>query len=123
MSIARALHTTTALTDGNILVAGGRSSSSFTNTAELYNSTTGIWTFTGNVRSTRMGYVAVLLQDGKVLIAGGLLIASTYLKTAELYDPITTTWAVTGNMTIERNQPTAHLLMDGKVDIYLEDLY
>jgi hypothetical protein len=55
-----------------------------------------------------------LLNDGKVLVAGG---ATFNDKSAELYDPSTGTFAATGSMTVVRMRPspTATLLGNGKV--------
>jgi hypothetical protein len=51
-----------------------------------------------------------LLQNGKVLVAGG-----SGDKGAELYDPATGTWSHTANLNIGRRDHTATLLTNGKV--------
>ena len=53
---------------------------------------------------------ATLLQNGKVLVAGGY----ASLASAELYDPATGTWAST-NLSIGRWSHTATLLPNGQV--------
>jgi hypothetical protein len=75
-------HTSTLLADGRVLVAGGQSGPS----ADVYDSTTGTWQFTGPMFSPRHGHTATLLLDGRVLVAGG------GTPTAELYDPVTDVW-------------------------------
>jgi len=57
---------------------------------------------------------ATLLQNGKVLVAGGNYSNGT-LNSAELYDPVTGTWAVTGSLNKSRAFHTATLLPSGKV--------
>ncbi|CAF5113475.1 unnamed protein product, partial [Rotaria sp. Silwood1] len=94
MSTARCLHTASVLTNGKVLVAGGRSGSSYWNSAELYDPSTGTWTNTGSMSSARGEHTASVLTNGKVLVAGGY--GGSYLNSAELYDPSTGTWTNTG---------------------------
>ena len=73
------------------------------------------WASTGSMASTRHGHTATLLNNGKVLVAGGSS-GSTPLTTAEVYDPATGTWSPTGSMAVPRGgQHTATLLNNGKV--------
>ena len=58
---------------------------------------------------------AVLLQNGRVLVAGGRDSNSSPLASAELYDPATETWTATGSLVTGRWSHTATLLADGKV--------
>jgi len=74
----------------------------------------GIWTATGNLHVSRINFTATLLQNGKVLVAGGHH-AHIETTSAELYDPNTGTWAVTGSMASGRNSHTATLLQNGNV--------
>src|SRR5262245_30845365 len=72
------------------------------------------WTPTGTMTTGRAGHVAVLLQNGKMLVAGGANTLS-FLSSAELYDPLTGTWTSTGSMTTARVYHTAAVLLDGSV--------
>jgi len=75
---------------------------------------TGNWTSTGSMASPRQSQTATLLQNGKVLVAGGVN-AGTYLSSAELYDPSAGTWSSAGTMSTPRYGSTATLLPSGKV--------
>jgi hypothetical protein len=57
-----------------------------------------------------------LLQDGKVLVAGGWD-GPSYgpLDSAELYDPVAGRWSYTGNLNISHYGDTATLLANGQV--------
>jgi N-acetylneuraminic acid mutarotase len=58
---------------------------------------------------------AVLLADGRVLVAGGIDNFSDIVGSAQLFDPGTATWASTAHMTTERLGHTATLLANGRV--------
>ena len=63
--------------------------------------------------TARSWHTATLLNNGKVLIAGGS--RNRPLASAELYDPFTGTFAATGAMTTSQGSHTATLLSNGKV--------
>jgi hypothetical protein len=66
---------------------------------------------TGPMNSTRTHHIAILLPNGKVLVAGGQFAQDS----AELYDPATGTWSVTATLNTGRQDFTANLLNNGKV--------
>jgi len=68
----------------------------------------------------RAYHTATLLNDGRVLVAGGLSEGSTQnpgpaLTSAELYDPKTAVWTTTGAMSSPRAGQVAMLLATGEV--------
>ena len=72
-----------------------------------------------------MSHTATLLNNGKVLVVGGIDGEGTFHASAELYDPATGIWTITGSLAIGREYHTATLLPNGKVVIAggLELLY
>jgi len=90
---ARRLHTATRLPGGKVLVAGGTSSitavpSPALNSAQLYDPLSNTWATAGSLGGIRAYHTANLLNNGRVLAAGGAN-GSTSLATAELYNPNT----------------------------------
>jgi hypothetical protein len=59
----------------------------------------GTWTSTGSMKTAQSGHTATLLNNGKVLVAGGGDASHNVTATAELYNPATGTWTSTGSMT------------------------
>jgi hypothetical protein len=122
LSTAREDQTATRLADGKVLIAGGYQQRggdpvNVLSSAELFDPDLGTWTSAGSVAATRSGHSATLLDDGKVLVAGGSRSASgePSLTSSDLYDPATGTWSATGTMTQGRVDHTAILLSDGRV--------
>lgn len=78
--------------------------------------TPGTFTRTGDVITIRALHTATLLQDGRVLIAGGVSGSiDSVTPTAELYDPATGIFTATGKMTTPRRSHAAAVLPDGRV--------
>jgi len=110
--------TATLLNDGTVLITGGRDDENVfsggpINTAEQFNPATGTFTATGPMTQFRYGHTATLLNNGKVLLAGGT--NGNSLQDAELFDPTTQTFSPTGLMNSPRANHTATLLNDGTV--------
>jgi Galactose oxidase, central domain len=83
--------------------------------------TFGTFASTGSMHTPRAFHTATLLNNGQVLVAGGLCSHSTQCSTAtalasaELYNPATGQWTVTGSMSTARYEHTATLLGNGEV--------
>lgn len=76
------------------------------------------WSPTGALNIGRFGHTSTLLENGKVLVAGGRLCNSsgcTEFSSAELYDPATGAWSPTGNLGVPRHAQVAVRLPNGKV--------
>jgi len=120
MSLDRYATALARLRDGRVLADGGCISGCLatTVTAELFDPTTGTWQATaGAMSSPRYYHSATLLQNGKVLVAGGCDASGceTVTATAELYDPTTGTFTPTGSLAVPRDYHTATLLPNGTV--------
>jgi len=72
------------------------------------------WTYTGDLSDAHWKGTATLLQNGQVLVTGGIGISGV-TASAELYDPATGTWSSPGAMNTARQHHTATLLPDGRV--------
>lgn len=69
----------------------------------------------GLLNVARSDFTATALQNGMVLIAGGINSAGAVEKTVELYDPVNNKWSKTGDMKTARRGHAATLLRDGRV--------
>jgi N-acetylneuraminic acid mutarotase len=97
LNAARDAHSATLLPNGKVLVAGGEDWNGACsplcppplnlNAAELYDPNTATWNNTEHLNSARPRHTATLLQNGKVLVAGGGDNVIGPIDSAELYDP------------------------------------
>jgi len=100
MNTRRDWHTATLLPDGAVLIAGGETDdcnksglcvfAGSTASTEIYDPTTGTFKFSANMNARREIHTATLLNNGNVLVAGGLWYAGIggfqgFLASAELY--------------------------------------
>ena len=130
MNVARHGHTATLLQNGQVLVTGGERFpfwvEDFEDTAELYDPTTDTWNPTDPMTVARANHTATLLQDGRVLVAGGRSQdewVGIFHQSTEIYDPVTGTWTQAADMNIARADHTATLLQDGRVLVKGGDRY
>jgi serpin B len=126
-----------ALTDGRVLVVGSDNVCTpgaawdESVAAEVFDPATGIWSATESLNAPRDGFVAVALDDGRILVTGGVTSAEpgdgvfgAYSST-KLYDPQAGTWSATSLLNAARFEPAAALLHDGTVLVaggtYIDD--
>jgi hypothetical protein len=106
----------TLLTNGDVLITGGGGvnyGSRGIASAEIFQSTTGVFEPLGSMHSARIEQTTTVLRDGRVLIAGGRAYSVT--ASAEIFDPATKKFTVTGNLLTARYKHSAGLLPDGRV--------
>jgi len=85
-------YTLVTLASGHVLRIGGVDNlAAPVATVEMFNQGSNTWSAKASMAHARVGCVAVLLADGRVLVtAGGV-------ATAEIYDPVGNSWAPTAN--------------------------
>jgi hypothetical protein len=109
------------LSDGSVLALGGRGLGIGTliatmhETAELLNPETLEWTMTGVMAEGRRSPAMVELEDGRVLVAGGLLPTKFTTQAAEIWDPTEGVWTTVAPMHRTRDGMGAVRLPDGRV--------
>ncbi|CAF1184025.1 unnamed protein product [Adineta ricciae] len=72
------------------------------------------WSIAGDMSAVRYQHTVSLLENGKVLVVGGIQ-NSSILDITELYDPVTQRWITTGVMNDMRHAHIAVVLRNGKV--------
>jgi uncharacterized protein YjdB len=120
----REYNTATVLQNGLVLIVGGMGNgangSDDIGACELFNPATGTFTYTGSLNFPRYWHTATLLQNGMVLIAGGVSWNATdghdvYQPAAELYNAATGLFSLTGSLNTPRVNHTATALQNGQV--------
>ena len=114
----RALPAATLLPDGRVLVTGGTlfgATNTAVGSAEIYDPATGEWSETASMSTGRGDIPATLLEDGRVLVAGGADGDIKPIASAEIYDPISETWSPAAGMDQPRFGHGAFVLADGRV--------
>jgi len=112
---SRSYHTSTLLSDGQVLVAGGIDNSGDLASAALYDPVLDTWTATDALTQARSYHTATRLSDGSVLVTGGGSGNFDFLTSAELYDPALDAWTNTSPPNKTRIYHTATLLLNGEV--------
>jgi len=127
---ARQSQAASVLPSGKVLIFGGIGSFSSAppdlSSSETYDPATASWSPAGSLTTRRIGDTATLLNDGRVLAAGGAgggnAPGATYvpgpaLFSSESYDPDTNTWSRTSFLNAARVYHTATLLPDGPATV------
>ena len=108
------------LADGRRLMAGGCTPGhcpSITTEADLYDPATHMWTVTTPMLAPSAAAGAVLLADGRVLVAGGCTtrLCNGLTPTVQVFDPARRTWTFTGSLPFASRYLQAVRLADGRV--------
>jgi hypothetical protein len=123
------------LSNNKVLVAGGvnrdgkdgkiNQNMDQLRSTELYDPQMREWYPSGLLNLTRQLAAFVTLQDGRVMIIGGVYngqdapptgsAPSPFFDSCEIYDPVSQAWTVTGSLNIARYSHTATTLQDGRV--------
>src|SRR5438046_7802842 len=116
--VPRIGHAATALSDGRVLITGGRDNAgNIVAVSEIFDPETQTSTASATLTTARVDHTATRLADGRVLVAGGTGDIGP-LSSAEIFDPANPAagFHVVGSaMSAARAHHTATLLNDGKV--------
>lgn len=116
LAVERMAHTATALTNGDILIAGGfTAEQQARRSAELYSPSARQFVPLTRMVTPRHSHTATRLSDGSVLIAGGYTASGAPVADVERYDPVRRTFSAVGSMREPRSGHTAQLLRNGTV--------
>ena len=116
MTVRRGRPSATLLANGDVLIVGGEDhdgADARLASAEIFKAATLRFQATGSMHHARISHTATLLNDGRVLVAGGY--ADGVTASAELYDPKSGTFSETASLLAARCKHTAGLLPDGRV--------
>src|SRR5213595_3315000 len=116
--VPRTAHAATALTDGRILITGGRDSAgNIVAVSEIFDPASNTSTASATLTTPRVDHTATLLPNGKVLVAGGTGVSGA-VTSAEIFDPSNPTAGfrmLSATMGAARARHTATLLNSGQV--------
>ena len=104
------------LLDGRVLLVGGLNASAEPSAdAEVYDPVTGLLTTLPDMAVSRFYPSVALLNDGRVLIAGGYSGAAfDQTLVCEIFDPATNTFAATGSLSVPQFGAGLGVLADGR---------
>lgn len=132
MSFARTQHTATLLNDGRVFVTGGGSNfdlsdplgslGSASATTEIYDPVNDSWSLGPGLAKPTIGHTATLLDDGRVLIIGGVevdvvfgLPLPSFSNRVQIYNPVTNSFSNGASIPGGRAYHGATKLADGSV--------
>ncbi|GAB4147798.1 MAG: hypothetical protein Fur0037_16060 [Planctomycetota bacterium] len=125
-------HSATLLSDGRVFVAGGLQAMTVvptpisaifdtTDTTEIYDPATGLWSPGPNLRTPRAAHAAILRPDGMVLLCGGIswdqilfVKIPAVRSTTDLFDPVAGTIAAGPSMGSARSLTDATEIAPGR---------
>lgn len=121
MATPRSGHTATLLSNGQVLISGGAAGindTAITASAEIFDPATNVFTpLSGTMSDGREFDAAILLNNGTVLIAGGITpVFPGGTVTADIFDPSTSAFTqVNSSLSVARVGMTAATLGNGSV--------
>ncbi|GAB3951918.1 hypothetical protein GCM10029976_089210 [Kribbella albertanoniae] len=124
MKVGRWGHSAVVLSDGRVLVTGGRNRRSPQShgalaSAEIFKPGDGTWSDAAPMLDARSGHQSILLSNNLVLVIGGSTpvsgTADAALAYCELYDAVKNTWTATGSLAVPRTGHQAVELSDNTV--------
>jgi len=126
MNEERRDHTATLLENGKVLVSGGETCEGLgvckrnndrnpTRLSELYDPATDSWSESSSMPTRISDHASVLLNDGRVLITGGIDIAGYTSFSTQIYDSEKDSWSSARDMPTPRYLHAAVTLQDGMV--------
>ena len=106
-----------SLSDGDVMIIGGRSGVDIISSTEIYRLESESWEESVPMNYSRMSHSAVELMDGRFMVTGGLQSVGSgeSLASAEIYDPSTNEWMVVRSMNYPRLGHQSTLLSDGRM--------
>lgn len=75
----------------------------------------GSWMTAASMSLGRSRHTATLMEDGRVLVVGGLVPAGSATPTVEIYDPETDVWSAAAPLPVPRSRHVALRLPDGRI--------
>lgn len=101
------------LKDGKVLLVGNSYDG---NNAEIFDPKTNSFLPTGQMKYSRSQFTATLLDDGRVLVVGGVNNKNSLgIAQVEIFDPKTNSFTVTDSLKVPRYNHSAILLSNGKI--------
>ncbi len=107
--------TTTLLTNGKVLVAGGYNGNTYLSSAVLYNPLNNSYSSTGSMSTARTNAGAILLPGKKVLLVGGNSGRFSATSSIEIYDHETGIFTSEGNLGTARASAAVTILPNGRI--------
>ena len=117
-------HRSILLQDGKVILIGGfRANGDLTKgttqqNVVVYDPVSAKWASVASMNQARAFHGAVLLLNGKVLVAGGVVATGfnyVTLDHCEVYDPTKQSWSVVGKALNGRAFGMMHLLVNGQI--------
>ena len=98
-----------------VLAIGGSTCSGYTNTTELYSTSSATWSLAASMSEKRALHASIEFNNGTVFVIGGDKGFGVATPSSELYDPSTNSWTTKASMSVARKSHTATLMQDGRV--------